>query len=148
MAQRLPVALLVLLGAAGAASCGSETQSNTGNASGAGAPGLHGGVGGSGERAGSGGSVVSECPPGISCGAYCLPGETCGTNQCPVGQICMRTVYPDEHWTWDCAPNNCEAQVLDCSCVGTVCEQRALSGDWECTGADAPTITCECVDGW
>jgi hypothetical protein len=88
-----------------------------------------------------------ECPPGLDCAASCRWGDTCGIYQCPVEQICLRMVYPDGHWNWECAANNCEAQPLDCSCVGAVCGQRARSGVWQCTAADAPTITCECIDG-
>jgi hypothetical protein len=88
-----------------------------------------------------------ECPPGESCGAYCMPGQTCGRNQCPVGQVCMRMQYAGGNWTWDCAVNNCEPGPLDCSCVGAVCEQRALPGDWQCTATDDSTITCDCASG-
>jgi len=86
-----------------------------------------------------------ECPPGVNCGAICRWDENCGKNQCPVDQICRRMVYPDGHWNWDCAPNNCGAQPLDCSCVGAVCGQGVQPGDWQCTAAAAPTITCECI---
>jgi hypothetical protein len=87
-----------------------------------------------------------ECPPGLDCSAECVYGETCGNNQCPVGEICLRMVYPDGHWNWDCAANDCQGQALDCSCVGEACGQ-SVSGDWECTAAEDPIITCECVDG-
>jgi hypothetical protein len=87
-----------------------------------------------------------ECPPGVNCGAICRWDDNCGKNQCLVEQICLRMVYPDGRWNWDCAPNNCGAQPLDCSCVGAVCGQGVQPGDWQCTAADAPTITCECID--
>src|SRR5512145_846073 len=80
-----------------------------------------------------------ECAPGMDCGAQCTSG--CGTNQCLVGEICLRRVYPDGRWNWDCAPNDCEAQPLDCSCAGAACGQQA-SGNWQCTAADEPIITC------
>jgi hypothetical protein len=76
-----------------------------------------------------------------------MGGVTCGINQCLVEKICLRMVYPDGHWNWDCAPNNCGAQPLACACVGAVCGQGAEPGDWQCTAVAAPTITCECVDG-
>ena len=88
-----------------------------------------------------------ECPPGVNCGAICRWDDNCGKSQCPVEQICLRMVYPDGHWNWDCAPNNCGAQPLDCSCMGAVCGQGGQPGVWQCSAADAPTITCECIDG-
>lgn len=91
--------------------------------------------------------ACGECPPGRNCEIGCDPATSelpCTSNHCELGNLCLYTPLNASEWLWDCAINQCGADPVDCSCIGSVCGQRGFPGDWVCVETQAHVVTCAC----
>lgn len=84
---------------------------------------------------------------GASCDgvSWSVENEICGPVYCPNGipcgenEVCL-ILFTGFEASFDCVPNPCPTQPLECDCAQLLCDEEYL-----CTEAKGGQVTCECT---
>ena len=90
-----------------------------------------------------GGSAVCKNGVWVFLGPLCQqPCLTCNAEgfACDLDAVCVIDQLGFTQDTYQCFPNPCPAQTLDCSCAQPVCGQNFLT----CQGTMQSTVVCDC----